>query len=261
MLGLLRQQTKIPLSSPSKLGDPQKPRSPCSASPVSTTVATLRDLRWPRMDRWGRAVGPAYQAILAQPSSGTMNGNRIRSRQGECWRRSIPLPGAGALQLETMTTAVLQNSLVSTRPDYTPAGNAADGRCGASSRLALPQTRPTTIRILGSLFPAGSPRIEEISKLPDFHVRPAAAQSGQDLSSLRAIDPWCFGWTKQPLSVAELGLGGRALQEELDSDPGHCWSCWRLRLYQRWPFFRMLYPPTVEMTLSKVDLDLGPSLR
>jgi len=33
------------------------------------------------------------------------------------------------------------------------------------------------------------------------------------------------------------------------------WSCLRL-LYQRWPFFRMLISK-VEMTLSKVDLDLA----
>ncbi|MDA0965281.1 MAG: phosphoenolpyruvate carboxylase, partial [Cyanobacteria bacterium] len=47
---------------------------------------------------------------------------------------------------------------------------------------------------------------------------------------------------------------GTALQEELSGDPGQMELF--QQLYQRWPFFRMLISK-VEMTLSKVDLDLA----
>ncbi|NDF62316.1 MAG: phosphoenolpyruvate carboxylase, partial [Synechococcaceae bacterium WBB_3_034] len=75
----------------------------------------------------------------------------------------------------------------------------------------------------------------------------------KDLSSLRAI-PWVFGWTQSRFLLPSWFGVGAALQEELDSDPGQLELF--QQLYQRWPFFRMLISK-VEMTLSKVDLDLA----
>ncbi|MCT4367258.1 MAG: phosphoenolpyruvate carboxylase, partial [Synechococcaceae cyanobacterium MAG-AL2] len=198
----------------------------------------------------GRGGGPAYQAILAQPS-GTMNGRIKITEQGEVLASKYSLPELALYNLETMTTAVLQNSLVSTSLDDTPSWNELMARLGASSRLhyrKLVHDNPDLVAFFQQVTP-----IEEISKL-QISSRPARRKSGaKDLSSLRAI-PWVFGWTQSRFLLPSWFGVGAALQEELDSDPGQL-ELLRL-LYQRWPFFRMLISK-VEMTLSKVDLDLA----
>jgi phosphoenolpyruvate carboxylase len=70
---------------------------------------------------------------------------------------------------------------------------------------------------------------------------------------LRAI-PWVFGWTQSRFLLPSWFGVGAALQEEVTQDPAQL-EMLQL-LYQRWPFFRMLISK-VEMTLSKVDLDLA----
>ncbi len=198
----------------------------------------------------GRGGGPAYQAILAQPS-GTMNGRIKITEQGEVLASKYSLPELALYNLETMTTAVLQNSLVSTSLDDTPSWNALMARLGASSRRhyrKLVHENPDLVAFFQQVTP-----IEEISKL-QISSRPARRKSGaKDLSSLRAI-PWVFGWTQSRFLLPSWFGVGAALQEELEQDPGQL-ELLRL-LYQRWPFFRMLISK-VEMTLSKVDLDLA----
>jgi phosphoenolpyruvate carboxylase len=81
----------------------------------------------------GRGGGPAYQAILAQPS-GTLNGRIKITEQGEVLASKYSLPELALYNLETVTTAVLQNSLVSTSVDDTPSWNELMGRLGARSR-------------------------------------------------------------------------------------------------------------------------------
>ena len=198
----------------------------------------------------GRGGGPAYQAILAQPS-GTMNGRIKITEQGEVLASKYSLPELALYNLETMTTAVLQNSLVSTSLDDTPSWNALMARLGASSRRhyrRLVHENPDLVAFFQQVTP-----IEEISKL-QISSRPARRKSGaKDLSSLRAI-PWVFGWTQSRFLLPSWFGVGAALQEELEADAGQL-ELLRL-LYQRWPFFRMLISK-VEMTLSKVDLDLA----
>ena len=198
----------------------------------------------------GRGGGPAYQAILAQPS-GTLSGRIKITEQGEVLASKYSLPELALYNLETVTTAVLQNSLVSSPVDETPSWNELMGRLAARSRdhyRALVHDNPD----LAAFFQQVTP-IEEISKL-QISSRPARRKSGaKDLSSLRAI-PWVFGWTQSRFLLPSWFGVGAALQEELDQDPGQL-ELLRL-LYQRWPFFRMLISK-VEMTLSKVDLDLA----
>jgi phosphoenolpyruvate carboxylase len=198
----------------------------------------------------GRGGGPAYQAILAQPS-GTLNGRIKITEQGEVLASKYSLPELALYNLETVTTAVLQNSLVSTSVDDTPSWNELMGRLGARSRQhyrRLVHDNPDLVEFFQQVTP-----IEEISKL-QISSRPARRKSGaKDLSSLRAI-PWVFGWTQSRFLLPSWFGVGAALQEELDADPGQ-FELLRL-LYQRWPFFRMLISK-VEMTLSKVDLDLA----
>ncbi|KMM16388.1 phosphoenolpyruvate carboxylase [Synechococcus sp. GFB01] len=198
----------------------------------------------------GRGGGPAYQAILAQPS-GTLNGRIKITEQGEVLASKYALPELALYNLETVTTAVIQNSLVSTPLDNTPSWNALMERLAARSRdfyRALVHDNPDLVEFFQQCTP-----IEEISKL-QISSRPARRKSGaRDLSSLRAI-PWVFGWTQSRFLLPSWFGVGAALQEELDRDPGQM-ELLQL-LYQRWPFFRMLISK-VEMTLSKVDIELA----
>ena len=198
----------------------------------------------------GRGGGPAYQAILAQPS-GTLSGRIKITEQGEVLASKYSLPELALYNLETVTTAVLQNSLVSSPVDETPSWNELMGRLAARSRdhyRALVHDNPDLVAFFQQVTP-----IEEISKL-QISSRPARRQGGaKDLSSLRAI-PWVFGWTQSRFLLPSWFGVGAALQEEVDQDPEQL-ELLRL-LYQRWPFFRMLISK-VEMTLSKVDIDLA----
>ncbi|MFN9660165.1 MAG: phosphoenolpyruvate carboxylase [Cyanobacteriota bacterium] len=198
----------------------------------------------------GRGGGPAYQAILAQPS-GTLGGRIKITEQGEVLASKYSLPELALYNLETVTTAVLQSSLVSTRIDDTPSWNSLMERLAARSRehyRALVHDNPDLVAFFQQVTP-----IEEISKL-QISSRPARRKSGaRDLSALRAI-PWVFGWTQSRFLLPSWYGVGTALEEELRQDPEQI-ELLQL-LYQRWPFFRMLISK-VEMTLSKVDLDLA----
>ena len=140
----------------------------------------------------GRGGGPAYQAILAQPS-GTLQGRIKITEQGEVLASKYSLPELALYNLETVSTAVVQNSLVTNQLDATPSWNELMTRLAARSRnhyRALVHDNPDLVAFFQQVTP-----IEEISKL-QISSRPARRKSGaKDLSSLRAI-PWVFGWTQ-----------------------------------------------------------------
>ncbi len=198
----------------------------------------------------GRGGGPAFQAILAQPS-GTLQGRIKITEQGEVLASKYSLPELALYNLETVTTAVLQNSLVTNKLDATPSWNELMKRLAACSRQhyrALVHDNPELVQFFQEVTP-----IEEISKL-QISSRPARRKSGaKDLSSLRAI-PWVFGWTQSRFLLPSWFGVGSALSKELNSDPKQI-EMLRM-LNQRWPFFRMLISK-VEMTLSKVDLEVA----
>ena len=197
-----------------------------------------------------RGGGPAYQAILAQPS-GTLQGRIKITEQGEVLASKYSLPELALYNLETVTTAVVQNSLVTNQLDATPSWNQLMSRVAKRSRehyRALVHDNPDLVAFFQQVTP-----IEEISKL-QISSRPARRKTGaRDLSSLRAI-PWVFGWTQSRFLLPSWFGVGTALAEEVNDDPEQL-DLLR-RLHQRWPFFRMLISK-VEMTLSKVDLDLA----
>ncbi|WP_269621910.1 phosphoenolpyruvate carboxylase [Prochlorococcus marinus] len=198
----------------------------------------------------GRGGGPAYQAILAQPS-GTLKGRIKITEQGEVLASKYSLPELALYNLETVTTAVLQNSLVTNQLDATPKWNQLMSRLAARSRQhyrALVHDNPDLVAFFQEVTP-----IEEISKL-QISSRPARRKAGaKDLSSLRAI-PWVFGWTQSRFLLPSWFGVGTALEEELNTSPEQI-ELLRM-LHQRWPFFRMLISK-VEMTLSKVDLQVA----
>ncbi|MFM8277908.1 MAG: phosphoenolpyruvate carboxylase, partial [Cyanobium sp.] len=187
---------------------------------------------------------------LAQPS-GTLKGRIKITEQGEVLASKYSLPELALYNLETVTTAVLQNSMVTAPLDSTPSWNELMERLASRSRehyRALVHENPDLVPFFQQCTP-----IEEISKL-QISSRPARRRSGsRDLSGLRAI-PWVFGWTQSRFLLPSWYGVGAALLEELDQDPEQM-ELLQL-LYQRWPFFRMLISK-VEMTLSKVDLELA----
>ena len=246
-------------------------RSRCSATPTATRTrasspatgkyqAQIAHKRWRaargpqafhgRGGSVSRGGGPAYQAILAQPS-GTLQGRIKITEQGEVLASKYSLPELALYNLETVTTAVVQNSLVTNQLDATPSWNQLMSRVAKRSRdhyRALVHDNPDLVAFFQQVTP-----IEEISKL-QISSRPARRKTGaRDLSSLRAI-PWVFGWTQSRFLLPSWFGVGTALAEEVNDDPEQL-DLLR-RLHQRWPFFRMLISK-VEMTLSKVDLDLA----
>tara|TARA_Y100001970_G_scaffold294194_1_gene448291 strand:+ start:15112 stop:18132 length:3021 start_codon:yes stop_codon:yes gene_type:complete len=198
----------------------------------------------------GRGGGPAYQAILAQPS-GTLQGRIKITEQGEVLASKYSLPELALYNLETVTTAVIQNSLVTNQLDAMHEWNGLMTRLAETSRnhyRSLVHDNPDLIGFFQEITP-----IEEISKL-QISSRPARRKKGsKDFSSLRAI-PWVFGWTQSRFLLPSWFGVGTALNNELKNDP-HQIEILRM-LNQRWPFFRMLISK-VEMTLSKVDLNVA----
>jgi len=113
---------------------------------------------------------------------------------------------------------------------------------------------------LVALFPAHPSGDQQACRFP---VRRARAQErGQRaLSSLRRIPLAVFGWTRAASVARSLPrVWGRPLQEDtrqVTTGPaGVAAGC-----LPALPFFPGMLISKVEMTLSKVDLDSGPSLR
>ena len=199
----------------------------------------------------GRGGGPAFAAILAQPT-GTVNGRIKITEQGEVLASKYSLPELALYHLETVITAVIQSSLLGTGFDDIEPWNDIMEELSGRSRAAyrgLIYEQPDFIDFFLSVTP-----IEEISQL-QISSRPARRKtSTKELSNLRAI-PWVFSWTQSRFLLPAWYGVGTALQQFLDQEPEE-----HLKLlqsfYVKWPFFKMVISK-VEMTLSKVDLEMA----
>lgn len=199
----------------------------------------------------GRGGGPAYEAILAQPGK-SINGRIKITEQGEVLASKYSLPDLALYNLETITTAVIQASLLRAGFDDIEPWNEIMEELAARSRSHyrdLIYEQPDFIDFFNEVTP-----IEEISQL-QISSRPARRPSGKKgLSSLRAI-PWVFSWTQTRFLLPAWYGVGTALQEFLNEAPEdhiQLLQCF----YRKWPFFKMVISK-VEMTLAKVDLQMG----
>jgi phosphoenolpyruvate carboxylase len=199
----------------------------------------------------GRGGGPAYEAILAQPGN-SINGRIKITEQGEVLASKYSLPELALYNLETITTAVIQASLLRTGFDNIESWNEIMEELSARSRQhyrALIYEQPDFIDFFHQVTP-----IEEISQL-QISSRPTRRQSGKkDLSSLRAI-PWVFSWTQSRFLLPSWYGVGTAMQEFLNQEPEEHLKLLRY-FYLKWPFFKMVISK-VEMTLSKVDIEIA----
>lgn len=199
----------------------------------------------------GRGGGPAYEAILAQPNR-TVNGRIKITEQGEVLGSKYTLPELALYNLESISTAVIQASLLGSGFDDIEPWNDIVEELSARSRAcyrALIYEQPDFVDFFMEVTP-----IQEISQL-QISSRPARRRTGKkDLSTLRAI-PWVFSWTQTRFLVPAWYGVGTALNEFLQQEPVEHLKLLRY-FYLKWPFFKMVISK-VEMTLSKVDLEIS----
>ena len=198
----------------------------------------------------GRGGGPSYEAILAQPGH-SINGRIKITEQGEVLASKYSLPELALYNLETVTTAVVQASLLGSGFDDIQPWNEIMEELATRSRAhyrALIYEQPDLVDFFHQVTP-----IEEISQL-QISSRPARRGGKKDLGSLRAI-PWVFSWTQSRFLVPSWYGVGTALQEFLNEEPEENLKLLRY-FYFKWPFFKMVISK-VEMTLAKVDLQIA----
>lgn len=199
----------------------------------------------------GRGGGPAYEAILAQPTN-TIDGRIKITEQGEVLASKYSLPELALYHLETASTAVIQASLLGSGFDDIQPWNEIMEELAYASRQhyrKLIYEQPDFLDFFHSVTP-----IQEIGQL-QISSRPARRQGGKkDLSSLRAI-PWVFSWTQTRILLPAWYGVGTALSEFLTQEPQENLKLLRY-FYLKWPFFKMAISK-VEMTLAKVDLQIA----
>ncbi|MBP0027244.1 phosphoenolpyruvate carboxylase [Roseofilum sp. Guam] len=199
----------------------------------------------------GRGGGPAYEAILAQPSR-SINGRIKITEQGEVLASKYSLPELALYNLETITSAVVQAGVLGSGFDDIDPWNEIMEELAIKARShyrSLIYEQPDFL----DFFHYATP-IQEISQL-QISSRPARrGGKKKGLSGLRAI-PWVFSWTQARYLLPSWYGVGTALQEFIDQEPQQ-----HLKLlqyfYAKWPFFKMVVSK-VEMTLSKVDLHIS----
>ncbi|HBB34964.1 MAG TPA: phosphoenolpyruvate carboxylase [Cyanobacteria bacterium UBA8803] len=198
----------------------------------------------------GRGGGPAYEAILAQPGH-SINGRIKITEQGEVLASKYSLPELALYHLETVTTAVIQASLLGSGFDNLEPWNEIIEELATRSRQhyrALIYEQPDFLDFFNEVTP-----IQEISQL-QISSRPARRGGKKDFSSLRAI-PWVFSWTQSRFLLPSWYGVGTALKDFLDEEPEENLKLLRY-FYFKWPFFKMAISK-VEMTLAKVDLQIA----
>jgi phosphoenolpyruvate carboxylase len=199
----------------------------------------------------GRGGGPAYEAILAQPGH-SINGRIKITEQGEVLASKYSLPELALYNLETITAAVIQASLLRTGFDNIQSWNEIMEELSARSRQHyrnLIYEQPDFIDFFHQVTP-----IDEISQL-QISSRPARRQGGKkDLSTLRAI-PWVFSWTQSRFLLPSWYGVGTALEEFVNAEPEEHLKLLRY-FYIKWPFFKMVISKA-EMTLAKVDIQMA----
>ncbi|NEP60079.1 MAG: phosphoenolpyruvate carboxylase, partial [Symploca sp. SIO2G7] len=198
----------------------------------------------------GRGGGPAYEAILAQPGR-SIDGRIKITEQGEVLASKYNLKDLALYNLETVTTAVVQASLLSNSFDeIAPWQEIMEtlAMCSRKHYRALIYEDPELVEFFHHVTP-----IQEISQL-QISSRPARRGGKKDLPSLRAI-PWVFSWTQARFLLPSWYGVGTALQEFISEAPEENLKLLR-SFYTKWPFFKMAMSK-VEMTLAKVDLEIA----
>ncbi|MEL6441282.1 MAG: phosphoenolpyruvate carboxylase [Cyanobacteria bacterium J06621_8] len=204
----------------------------------------------------GRGGGPAYSAILAQPTD-TIQGRIKITEQGEVLASKYSLPELALYHLETMTTAVIQSSLLGSGFDRVEPWNQIMEELSARSRAvyrSLIYEQEDFVDFFHSVTPIDVISQLQIGSRPSKRPGKGNPNKKKDISSLRAI-PWVFSWTQSRFLLPAWYGVGSALQGFLDQEPQKNLDLLQY-FYVKWPFFRVVISK-VEMTLAKADLQIA----
>ena len=199
----------------------------------------------------GRGGGPSYQAILAQPH-GAVSGQIRITEQGEVIASKYGRPEVGQRNLEVLTAATLEATLLDLENHVEPAESfyAAMERL---SELAFRAYRGLVYETPGftQYFRTATP-ISEIATL-NIGSRPASRTKSDRIEDLRAI-PWVFSWAQCRLMLPGWYGFGSAVEAWLEEQPDG--MAMLQRMNHAWPFFKSLLS-NMDMVLAKSDLAIA----
>ncbi len=199
----------------------------------------------------GRGGGPSYQAILAQPH-GVVSGQIRITEQGEVIASKYGRPEVGQRNLEVLTAATLEATLLDLENHVEPAESfyAAMERL---SELAFRAYRGLVYETPGftQYFRTATP-ISEIATL-NIGSRPASRTKSDRIEDLRAI-PWVFSWAQCRLMLPGWYGFGSAVEAWLKEEPDGLAMLQRMN--RAWPFFTSLLS-NMDMVLAKSDLAIA----
>ncbi len=198
----------------------------------------------------GRGGGPAYDAILAQPS-GTVDAALRITEQGEMVAAKYSRPAAARRNLETLVAATIEASAMPREAEGVDARFLAVMDDLSTSAMvayrAFVYDEPDFVAFFRSITPIG-----EIARL-NVGSRPASRTASDRIEDLRAI-PWVFGWSQCRISLPGWFGVGTAFEELAATHPD---ALDLLRdMHERWPFFRSAMS-NMGMVLAKSDLEIG----
>ena len=199
----------------------------------------------------GRGGGPSYDAIVGQPA-GAVNGQIRLTEQGETISSKYTNAEVGRRNLEILTAAALEASLLHPPTDDVPAAylevmDSLSARAFDAYRALVHETPG-----FNEYFRA-STVINEISTL-NIGSRPAARKQTGRIEDLRAI-PWVFSWSQCRIMLPGWYGFGSAVTAWLAEHSGDGIGLLR-DMYREWPFFRGLLS-NMDMVLAKTNMAIA----
>ncbi|MBL4906220.1 MAG: phosphoenolpyruvate carboxylase, partial [Sneathiella sp.] len=198
----------------------------------------------------GRGGGPSYDAILAQPK-GAVDGQIRITEQGEIISSKYTNPQLGRRNLEILTSATLEASLVPNEIQSPLAFHEAMDQLSASAFKAYRDLVYETKGFEDYFW--ASTVINEIASL-NIGSRPASRKKTKKIEDLRAI-PWVFSWSQCRLMLPGWYGFGSAVKEWRANHPKDDIALLK-EMYAKWPFFQAMLS-NMDMVLAKSSLAIA----
>jgi phosphoenolpyruvate carboxylase len=197
----------------------------------------------------GRGGGPAYDAILAQPS-GAVQGQIRVTEQGEVIGGKYSNAEVGRRNLETLAAATFEATLLEVERPVPPAWRAVMEELSAGAFRAY---RALVYETEGfDTYFRESTVLDEIATL-NIGSRPASRSKKQGIEDLRAI-PWVFSWAQCRVMLPGWYGFGAAVNAWLAAHPDGLATL--QAMHADWPFFRTALS-NMDMVLSKSDMAIA----
>jgi len=197
----------------------------------------------------GRGGGPAYDAILAQPS-GAVQGQIRVTEQGEVIGGKYSNAEVGRRNLETLAAATFEATLLEVERPVPPAWRAVMEELSADAFRAYHALVYETEGF--DTYFRESTVLDEIATL-NIGSRPASRSKKQGIEDLRAI-PWVFSWAQCRVMLPGWYGFGAAVKAWLAAHPDGMATL--QAMHADWPFFRTTLS-NMDMVLSKSDMAIA----